>query len=260
MKPLGSHLASHSEHSVLGFVRSAYGPHWEPPARQLPFVTISRQSGAGGTKLGEALVQRLNERDRRDIAAGGRPWTLWDHELVDKVAADNNLPTSVVESLEESKPTWFGQFLSSLPSMAAAGGVSHDEFTVYRRVAITVRALAESGRVVIVGRGGAFITRLLPMGVRLRLIAPLRDRVSATAAEMNLPNDAAAKALRDKDERRAAFLRRHWPGLVLDPEIFTATINTAALSPEALVDCTVAMVPKAAVVAASSAERETVSV
>src|SRR5687767_8409925 len=149
MKPLGSHLTNENVHSVLGFVRSAYGPHWEPPEQRLPFVTISRQTGAGGASLGEALVQRLNERDRRDIAAGGRPWTLWDHELVDKVAADHNLPASVVESLEETRPTWFGQFLSSLPSTGAAG-VSHNEFTVYRRVAITVRALAESGRVVIV--------------------------------------------------------------------------------------------------------------
>ena len=258
MKPLGSHLTSQSEHSVLGFVRSAYGPHWEAPSMRLPFVTISRQSGAGGASLGEALVQRLNDRDRRDIAAGGRPWTLWDHELVGKVAADHNLPTSVVESLEETRPTWLGQFLASLPSTGSGGGMSTDEFTVYRRVAITVRALAEAGRAIIVGRGGAFITRLLPMGVRLRLIAPLRERVNATAAEMGLPQDAAAKALREKDARREAFLRRHWPGLVLDPEVFTATINTAAVSPEALIDCVTAMVP-GSVVSAAAAAREAVS-
>jgi hypothetical protein len=248
MKPLGSHLTNENVHSVLGFVRSAYGPHWQSPETRLPFVTISRQAGAPGADLGRLLVERLNDRDRRDIAAGARPWTLWDRELVEKVAADHHLPTSLVASLEESRPTWLGQFLSSLPSTGGGGGPGAvpNEFTVYRRVAVTIRTLAEAGRVVIVGPGGAFITRHLPMGIRIRLIAPFRDRVAATAAEQGLTHEAATRLVQEKDELRAAFLRRHWAGHALDPENFTATINTAALSPEQLVECVLPLVPAGA--------------
>ena len=40
-----------------------------------------------------------------------------------------------------------------------------------------VRALAEVGRVIIVGRGGVFITRDLPGGIHVRLVAPREWRV-----------------------------------------------------------------------------------
>lgn len=245
MKPLGSHLTEGNVHSVLGFVQSTYNPQWEATRVRSPFVTISRQHGAGGATLGRELVDRLNARDRRTIdAENGQRWTLWDDELVTRVAEEHHLPASLVESLEDQKPTWLGQFLGSLPSFdPGAGGASADEFKVYRRVAVTVRALAESGRVVIVGRGSAFITHNLPMGVHVRLVAPLRDRINATASELGVAKDAAEKVLHDKDQRRQAFFRRHWPGRGMEPENYTATLNTSAVPAQALADCVAAMVP-----------------
>lgn len=245
MKPLGSHLTNESVHSVLGFIQSTYGPHWESSRGRSPFVTISRQAGAGGASLGRELVERLNARDRREIAAeGGQPWTLWDDELVSKVAAEHHLPAALVETLEEQQPSWLGQFLASLPSLAPGSGESAaDEFRVYRRVAITIRALAEAGRVVVVGRGGAFITHALPLGVHVRLVAPLRERVAATASDAGVTPDAAAKLVHDKDQKQHAFYRRHWPGRAVEPESYTATLNTSAMTPQALLECVVPMVP-----------------
>ena len=248
MKPIGSHLSNENVHSVLGFIQSTYGPHWESTRGTQPFVTISRQTGAGGASLGRELVERLNERDRRAIERSSVPaWTLWDDELVRKVAAEHGLPTSLVEKLEESKPSWVGQFLASLPSLGMEDAPA-DEYKVYRRVAISVRALAETGRVVIVGLASAFITRNLPHGVHVRLVAPMADRIKTVAAEQDLTDDAAAKAVREKDERRLAFFRRHWPRESLDPDRYTATLNTARLTPEQLIECVAPMVPLGAAV------------
>src|SRR5690348_7647757 len=70
--------------SILGEVSAEPPPHRVGPGTRPPYVTISRQVGAGGRAFGQELLNALN----RDAAAGGN-WTLWDQELVKKVAADN---------------------------------------------------------------------------------------------------------------------------------------------------------------------------
>src|SRR5687768_9533551 len=62
--------------------------------QRLPFVTVSRQAGAGGRTFAKLLVERLNALDGSE-----RPWAVWDRELVEKVAADHHIPEAVVEQL-----------------------------------------------------------------------------------------------------------------------------------------------------------------
>ena len=199
-----------------------------------PFVTISRQAGAGGRSLAAALVGRLN--DQRD---GGPAWTVWDHELVGKVAQDHHLPERLVEGLEDARHDWFREVLESV---SASGGPGADEFKVYRRIAATVRALAEAGRVVIVGRGGVHLTRNLAGGVHVRLVAPWEYRVEHLARQYCIPEDVAAERLRILDRNRESFHRRYWPGQPLAPELFTLTLNAAAAPPEALAECVLPLV------------------
>jgi hypothetical protein len=186
-----------------------------------PFVTISRQAGAGGRTLATALVDHLNRTD-----AGELPWTAWDDELVERVARERDLPPERVAALEGRQPTWLEEALGGLAMASNAPA----EATVFRGMAMSVRALAELGRVVIVGRGAVFMTGDLPGGVHVRLVAPVAARVSSTAAERRLSPAAAAEWVRETDRARAAFYRRHWPGGALNPEAFTMTLNTAALS------------------------------
>lgn len=202
-----------------------------PPA---PFVTISRQAGAGGRSIARRIAERLNARDPADLL-----WSVWDNELVERVAAEYQLPVSRVAALGETRPSWLEEALGSLTLTGSAG----DELTVYRRVAATIRALAQIGRVIIVGRGGAFVTADMPGGVHLRLVAPLDRRIEATARAADMSPAAAAAEVKRKDAAREAFYRRHWPNRPVIPENFTATLNTTAVAPERLVECVLALVP-----------------
>jgi hypothetical protein len=201
-----------------------------PPPR--PFITISRQAGAGGRSLADALAARLNELDPGEL-----PWTVWDNELVERVAAEHHLQPSTVADLEDRPPTWLEEALGGL----TLGRGRPDELTVYHRVAATIRALAEIGRVVIVGRGAAFVTRDVPGGIHVRLVAPEEHRIAQTASEMGLSDTAAAKWVRQIDRRRRAFYRRHWPDHPVIPENFTVTFNTAAARADQLVDSVVCL-------------------
>ena len=202
-----------------------------------PFVTISRQAGAGGRTLAGALADRLNSLDPAD-----RPWAAWDRELVERVAKEEHIPVTLVESLELEGPrrSAFQDFLASLSANNDKSDL--DEFQVYRRVAHTVRAIARASRAIVVGRGGVYATADLPGGVHLRLVAPLQHRVAHMATVLNLPADEAARKVRRIDRYREAFHRRYCPNKAMLPEIFTLTLNTAAMDEGQMVDCVLPLI------------------
>ena len=238
---------------ILGAIRSIPVSHrppsgWDDPQRPAaPFVTLSREPGAGAWSSAQPLVDALNAA----FPSPEQPWTWWDRELVEKVAADHHIAKPLIDSLEESHHSWLTDFLSGL---CAENSEFADEALIFSKVASAIRALANTGRVVIVGRGGVFITRQMPGGVHVRLVAPLEKRIERMAAFLNVSRDKAAATVRDMTRTREAFYRRYWPQEPIRPELFTATLNTAAMSPETVVSVIVELV-RERVVAAASAQR-----
>jgi cytidylate kinase len=221
-------------HPILGSLRLTGAPYRdraEPTPVVLPFVTISRQAGAGGTTLAQRLVERLNAAD----PDAERPWTCWDRELVERVAGDHHISQALIDSLEDVHRTWLEDFFAGLSFDDAAE--QPDELVVYHRVAATVRALAQHGRVVVVGRGGVCITRSMPGGVHVRLVAPQKHRVAFMMRKFNVSQDVAAEQVRQLDRNRELFYRRYWPTHPLAAEMFTVTLNTADLAENQLVEC-----------------------
>jgi cytidylate kinase len=184
------------------------------------FVTISRQAGAGGTDVARALVDRLNELEPEP-----NPWTCWDQELVKKVAATSHVPERLVETLEENSAGWLLDVLSGLATSEEASRA--DEYALVKIVSRAICGLASAGRVVIVGRGGAFLTRSLPGGIHVRIVAPLAWRVQHMASTPGVSPAEAARRVEEIDRRREAFYRRHWPGQLLKPDDFSVTFNSA---------------------------------
>ncbi len=200
----------------------------------MPFVTISRQAGAGGTTLAEQLVERLNHRHPRP------QWHCFDRQLVEKVASDHQIAQSLIEQLESSAHSWVESIWTGLPGDRSGHWLDEDE--VYRRVATTIRSLAERGHCVIVGRGGAYITQRFKGGVHVRLVAPLEYRIDQFADQHQLTRREAAAEVRRIDRNREAFYRRYWPRQMLDPIRFTATFNTADITEARLVDAVTGLV------------------
>lgn len=215
-------------------------PEGKSIRRPAPFVTISRQAGAGGRSLAGALAERLNALDPAPASRDDPPrlpWTVWDNELVERVAAECRIPAARVAALEDERPSWLE---SALTSLTTAG--SPDELMVYHRVATVIRSLASMGRVIIVGRGSGFITADMPGGVHVRLVAPLSDRIAATSRARRITPDAASAIVRELDHNRESFYRRHWPGRPLSPENFTVTFNSSAAAIARIVECIVPLI------------------
>ena len=66
--------------------------------RAVPFVTISRQAGAGGRSTADEMAKLLNERlappDKSD-------WTIFDRNLLEVVVEQHELPEEYMKYMEE---------------------------------------------------------------------------------------------------------------------------------------------------------------
>ena len=109
-------------------------------------------------------------------------------------------------------------------------------------MATTIRTLAKAGRVVIVGRGGVFLTRRMAGGIHLRLIAAVENRVAFLAQKLNMSHELAAARLRQLERNRTGFYKRYWPGESLNPEVFAATLNTGVLDTPTMIQIIQALV------------------
>jgi len=208
--------------------------HPPKPGPALPFITISRQYGARGRSLGVALAERLNAID-----PGEHPWTVWDRELVEKVVAEHHISPKVIEAMEGPGHTWLQDLFSAFSSGEPGSYLGDRDLFV--KVAATARALAVAGRAILVGRGGVYATSDLPGGIHVRLIAPLASRIAFMTGELKLSPARADAEVKRVDEFRDAFHRRCCTGKASMAEMFTITLNSAALTDEEMAACVVTL-------------------
>lgn len=205
------------------------GDKERPPIR--PFVTISRQAGAGGHTLARTLLEVLERQDDARLFAG---WEMFDQKLVAMVADDPDLQVSVESLLGEryhrSADDFFRQILTS---------TTHQDL-VMNRVFRLVRLLAEVGKAVIVGRAGSEVTRGLGPSVSVRLVAPKEVRIERMMHLHGLDRKAARTATENQDDGRARLLKRHFRVDIDDPLLYDATWNTGQAPCEAIAESIVA--------------------
>lgn len=194
------------------------------------FVTISRQIGIRFPSLPQLVADALNATPSAKQPA----WSAWDREIIAKAVAESNLPEQTIEYVEQSGYSWLDTFVSGL------GGFP-DDFAIVHRLRDTVRRLAAQGHVVLVGHGAVFMTRDMPGGIHIRLVAPLRQRTDNLAHGLQVPFSEAAERLKLLQRNWTAYLRRFWPTQSLAPETFAATFNAAALDQPHLVHCIVSV-------------------
>lgn len=96
-------------------------------------------------------------------------------------------------------------------------------------VSTIIRELAESGSIVILGRGSQMILRDLPRATHVLCIAPPDLRAMRLAERESLGLEDAKHRMEKSDKGRAAFYKKFWKVDVEDPRLYDLTIDTAKL-------------------------------
>ena len=186
--------------------------------RPPPFVTISREAGAGAHTLAGKLADLLNE------SRPAVPWTVFDDNLVQHVLRDHDLPSHLERYMAEDSVAEVREFVE-----VSLGLHPHTD-TLVGKVNATIIALARMGHAIIVGRGGHVLTRPLRGGLHLRLISSFEQRRECIARICGLNAGAAADRLVALDAGRRAYVKRHFNADVTDPRAYDFVVNTAEQS------------------------------
>ena len=194
-----------------------------------PFITISRQSGAGGYAVARALLKQTQVTRPHTLFNG---WSLFDERLAELVADHPSLKVSLRGLAEE-------EFASGLQDMVSTwiAGLSPQSAVVGHLFKV-IRSLAAGGKVIIVGRAGACLTRHLPGGLHLRLVSSLPTRVRRMMAIKGLSEKDARRAVMERDRARASLVKNYFHRDIEDPLLYDVVWNTETLTPDVIASTT----------------------
>lgn len=206
-----------------------------PPGEQQlsvgPYLTISRESGTGGTALGEEIARRLN----RLLGVEDSVWTVFGRNLVARMLEDNNLSASLVRFLPEDKVSEIATSVNEII------GLHPSLWTLVNQTNFLMRRLASAGRAILVGRGANLATGGVPRGLHLRLIAPAAQRAARTARVLDLSVDHALVYNRKTDHARRDYVRSFFSTEVADNTSYDLVVNMAHFTIESAADMVVAV-------------------
>ena len=203
--------------------RSGQG-HFNPNAPG-PFVTISRESGSGGSTLAQALAPRL-ERE----LPGDKPWTIFDRNIVESMLESRNLSARIARFLPEDKVSEIDASIGELL------GLHPNIWNLIQRTNDMIRELARAGHVIVVGRGGNFATAGIANGLHVRLVAPTEQRADHMARELGVTFDAALLHNSRTDGARRSYVRSVFDAEIDRASAYDLVLNMGTLSCEQAAD------------------------
>ncbi len=186
------------ERKSAGSVPADHAPHT---------ITISRQMGSLGRRVGQAVADQLEYR------------IVW-REVINQAAMRCGSPEVALAAIDE-----LGLFGFNPPPRAC-----HAYGQAVRQV---IEELAAEGGVVIVGRAGQAILADRSNVLHVRVVAPLQVRASRVAAQQKISLECALAQVQASDRFRRNYIKRCYHVNWEDPGLYDLVINTGRTSIEA---------------------------
>jgi Cytidylate kinase-like family len=184
-----------------------------PPAPRPFTVALSREAGTRAGDVARAVGARLS-------------WPVFDRELVERVADDLGLRSSLLEAVDEKRTSWIQETLESLRGTSAVSGPGY-----VKHLVTTLLSLGVHGECIIVGRGGA---QVLPEAttLRVRLVAPLPQRAAVISQRFGIDLFEAQRRTKQIDKERIHFVERYFHKDSVDPHHYDLILNAARFGVE----------------------------
>lgn len=209
------------------------GPQIDPKKGRFPFITISRQAGAGGNALAAVLEEKIQKLQAEPLFRG---WQLCNDQLRQMLSQDPALK-SMVESLHSTE---YHSHAEDFISQFIYGGSSQD--VVIKKMFHLMRTFAIHGKVIFVGRGSPFLTRDLPLGIHVRLEASMESRIKRMMPAFGPDVKKVRQVIEEKDKAKAELVKTFFNKDVHDPLLYDIHWNTDRVPIEEIAKLLVEMI------------------
>jgi cytidylate kinase len=189
--------------------------------QDMPLVTISAAYGAGGSRLGPELAQRL-----------GVPFL--DRAIPAAVAQRLAVPLDEARVHDQSVGSLLSRMVLRLAPMGQAFGATTpleplDEETYCRATEQIIREQASSGDGVILGRAAAIVLKDDPRALHVRLDGARESRVEQAMRLRGVDRATAEREQGETDHAREAYVRHFYRADPRESAHYHLTIDSTAL-------------------------------
>ena len=162
-------------------------------------ITISREFGSGGRKIGELLAKEL-------------AIPFYDKEIIQMTAEKSGLSTDFIAKQEERSRKSFLFAVASGPYTGLGNPYPYDSNVTdqaYFSQTDIIRELASAGSCVIVGRCADYILREQEKLLRIFITADPELRRQRIVSDYGIDEKSSADKIKKADKSRAAYVRRY---------------------------------------------------
>jgi len=219
------YLSSTDAIPVVTFIDQNIRDRQLSPFKAGAFITISREYGCSAMGIAKKLVDRINNNNSQQ-----KPWTWVSKEILEKSTDELQTDYRKIGHIFDGRKR---KIQEASKFYIKSYDVSDNK--IVNAVKDIIQNLAFDGNVVIVGRGGAMVTRHFPKGVHIKLHAPLDFRVNRIAENLRVSMDKAYTKLMDIDDKRNSFLTFFLDGKN-ENDYYDLMINRADFDDDEIVD------------------------
>ncbi len=205
-------------------------------------ITISRQFGSGGDEIAQAICKATGYSlfDKHLLAHAAYEAGISEQDIIDFSEDDRRVKNLFDTMFRRARPTvQLRYWKENAAGVRMAEEVILEEEQAILLVQKAIRAAHHQGDIVIVGRGGHVLLKDEPDVLRVRIEAPMEDRLLRVRSDPKWVSQhlgdsvgarrAAQDEIESADAASAAYLKRVYGVEWADPLLYDLVINTARL-------------------------------
>jgi cytidylate kinase len=195
-------------------------------------VTLSRQYGAGGLRVGPALAAALGFR-------------FADREIVEQAARRIGAQPDLAGERDERAPAIVEEIGLALaaasPELGIAAVPELDDRTLAEATKRVILSLADAGGYVILGRGSQAAVGVRTDACHIALVGDLLDRIHRIMQWQNVGEREARSRCEQTDAQRAGYVNHFYGKEVRNSPPYDCVLNTSRLGLELATELAVAV-------------------
>ena len=194
-----------------------------------PMITLSHQYGSGGSLIAQELGQRLG-------------WSVWDKEIVQKIASQQNVAEGYVENKDER----VGSFIERAVGFFGVGGFETaynippplrlSDAQLARLTRGLIEDVAKEGKAIIVGRAGNYILADRLNTLHVFVFAPMGVRIERTMEVAKLTRSEAEHRIAGMDKIRTEYVHSLYQAEWRDPQGYHLQLDSGEWGEEGVAD------------------------